>query len=139
MIDIYCRVFLLLYLPRYVQTMKITQSLKRAAQLRSKSEGLIFQERRYSYLTLLEQVKRIAGYRSYWVGKWHQGLESQVCVPYGRGFRAGSFGFLGGEEDHVEERKHDQGETTMEEAYHSLLGPLEYILFSLRSKSLYFI
>ena len=56
-----------------------------------------------NYTMLPELLKRIAGYRSYWVGKWHQGLESQVCVPYGRGFRAGSFGFLGGEEDHVDQ------------------------------------
>ena len=31
------------------------------------------------------KLKR-AGYTSFQVGKWHQGLESMACVPTGRGF-----------------------------------------------------
>lgn len=53
--------------------------------------------------TMLPALLSQVGYRSYHVGKWHQGFETHECVPYRRGFRGGSFGFLGGAEDHVDQ------------------------------------
>lgn len=53
--------------------------------------------------TMLPAKLAQAGYVSYHVGKWHQGLESLACVPMRRGFTGGSLGYLGGAEDHVDQ------------------------------------
>lgn len=52
--------------------------------------------------TMIPAKLRAAGYTSFQVGKWHQGLEAEACLPLGRGFDH-SFGYLSGAVDHVDQ------------------------------------
>jgi hypothetical protein len=52
--------------------------------------------------TMIPAKLKPAGYVSYQIGKWHQGLEAMACVPQGRGFDH-SFGYLSGATDHVDQ------------------------------------
>jgi arylsulfatase B len=54
-------------------------------------------------MTMLPAKLKQAGYRTYMVGKWHEGLASERYTPRGRGFDR-SFGFLGGGENHYTQR-----------------------------------
>jgi len=49
--------------------------------------------------TMLPKRLREAGYRSYQIGKWHQGFALKEMLPVSRGFDE-SYGFLAGGEDH---------------------------------------
>eukprot|EP00401_Gymnodinium_catenatum_P075292 CAMPEP_0117504208 /NCGR_PEP_ID=MMETSP0784-20121206/24731_1 /TAXON_ID=39447 /ORGANISM="" /LENGTH=568 /DNA_ID=CAMNT_0005299557 /DNA_START=65 /DNA_END=1771 /DNA_ORIENTATION=- len=49
--------------------------------------------------TMLPKRLSEAGYRSYQIGKWHQGFASKEMLPVGRGFDE-SYGYLAGGEDH---------------------------------------
>ena len=49
--------------------------------------------------TMLPRKLAEAGYVSYHVGKWHQGMHTSHYTPHGRGFNH-SYGFLSGGEDH---------------------------------------
>lgn len=52
--------------------------------------------------TMIPAKLRDAGYRSFHVGKWHEGIQSKECLPVNRGFDH-SFGYLSGAEDHVDQ------------------------------------
>jgi leishmanolysin-like peptidase len=54
-------------------------------------------------MTMLPAKLKTAGYRTYMIGKWHEGLASEQYTPRGRGFDR-SFGFLGGGENHYTQR-----------------------------------
>ena len=54
-------------------------------------------------MTMLPAKLKTAGYSSYMVGKWHQGLFDPKYLPINRGFDM-STGFLNGGEDHMNEK-----------------------------------
>ena len=54
-------------------------------------------------MSMLPARLKTAGYRTYMIGKWHEGLASEHYTPRGRGFDQ-SFGFLGGGENHYTQR-----------------------------------
>ena len=55
-------------------------------------------------MTMLPAKLKTAGYGTYMVGKWHQGLFDPQYLPINRGFDT-STGFLNGESDHMNERR----------------------------------
>lgn len=54
-------------------------------------------------MTMLPAKLKSAGYSTYMVGKWHQGLFDPKYLPINRGFDR-STGFLNGGEDHMNEK-----------------------------------
>ena len=54
-------------------------------------------------MTLLPAKLKQAGYKTYMVGKWHEGFFQKAYLPVNRGFDS-SFRFLGGGEDHFTQK-----------------------------------
>ena len=55
-------------------------------------------------MTMLPAKLKSAGYNTYMVGKWHQGMFDPRYLPVNRGFDKSS-GFLHGAEDHVNQKR----------------------------------